>query len=184
MFKQLIPVYINTYINLGSEIEKTDIRKAYLNGKGCINYMMESVPFMAVEDEPRIVELVKGWIAAEEVPEYKLFTEEPKAKRNRRHKKYAREALEARELKKEMEKKNSGANSLEQQIMKRNAERNATANNFFDHLMQKYGGVDDSEEYVSPMKKGKKTKKTSQKDTNGSEHPIRKGRVEKRKSSR
>lgn len=43
-----------------SELEKTDIKKAYLNGKGCINYMMNSVPFMAVEDEPRIMEIVKG----------------------------------------------------------------------------------------------------------------------------
>lgn len=37
-----------------------DIRKAYEGGKGCINYMMECVPFMTVEDEPRIMELVKG----------------------------------------------------------------------------------------------------------------------------
>lgn len=45
---------------LGSETEERDIRKAYLGGKGCINFMMNSVPFMTVEDEPRIIELVKG----------------------------------------------------------------------------------------------------------------------------
>jgi len=185
-FKPITTTDIDNYLKeyQGSETEKTDIRKAYLNGKGCINYMMESVPFMAVEDEPRIIELVKGWIGAEEVPEYKLFTEEPKAKRNRRHKKYAREALEARELKNEMEKQKSGGDSLEQQIMKRNAERNASANNYFDHLMQKYGGTDDSEEYVSPMKKGRKTNKTSSKDKKRSENLIKQGRVEKIKSSR
>lgn len=44
----------------GSEMEERDIRKAYVGGKGCINFMMESVPFMQVEDEPRISELVKG----------------------------------------------------------------------------------------------------------------------------
>lgn len=45
----------------GSETEERDIKKAYLGGKGCINYMLNSVPFMRVEDEPRIIELVKGW---------------------------------------------------------------------------------------------------------------------------
>lgn len=45
---------------LGSEIEERDIREAYLSGKGCINFMMKSVPFIQVEDEPRIIELVKG----------------------------------------------------------------------------------------------------------------------------
>lgn len=44
----------------GSDTEKRDIQKAYLNGSGCINYMMNSVPFMAVEDEPRIIGIVKG----------------------------------------------------------------------------------------------------------------------------
>lgn len=44
----------------GSEMEERDIRKAYLGGKGCINFMMESVPFMQVEDEPRIIQLVKS----------------------------------------------------------------------------------------------------------------------------
>lgn len=146
---------------------------------------MECIPFMAVEDEPRINELVKSWIASGEVPEYKIFTDEPKAKRNRRHKKYAREALEARELKKEMENKKNGTSSLEQQIMKRNAERGASAGNFFDHLMQKYGGMDDSEEFVLPKSKGKKTKKNVQgKDKRGSEHRVKKGRVDKTKSSR
>lgn len=47
-------------INPGSVTEERDIRKAYEAGKGCINYMMDSVPFMTVEDEPRITEIVKG----------------------------------------------------------------------------------------------------------------------------
>lgn len=53
-------MYWNWERILGSETEERDIRKAYLGGKGCINYMMNSVPFMTVEDEPRIMELVKG----------------------------------------------------------------------------------------------------------------------------
>lgn len=46
--------------SLGSTTEERDIRKSYLGGKGCLNYMFESVPFMTVEDEPRIIEIVKG----------------------------------------------------------------------------------------------------------------------------
>lgn len=61
-FKPITTQDINNYEKeyIGSELEKTDIKKAYLNGKGCINYMMNCVPFMRVEDEPRIMELVKG----------------------------------------------------------------------------------------------------------------------------
>lgn len=47
----------------GSAIEERDIRKAYEGGKGCINFMMNSVPFMTVEDEPRIMEKVKGSVS-------------------------------------------------------------------------------------------------------------------------
>lgn len=47
----------------GSDTEKRDIKKAYLGGAGCINYMLNSVPFMDVEDEPRIMEIVKGTIS-------------------------------------------------------------------------------------------------------------------------
>lgn len=45
---------------VGSESEKSDIRKAYLDGKGCLNFVLKSVPFMTVEDEPRIIEIVRG----------------------------------------------------------------------------------------------------------------------------
>lgn len=44
----------------GSELEKADLKKAYLNCKGCINQMMNCIPFMAVEDEPRFQDIVKG----------------------------------------------------------------------------------------------------------------------------
>lgn len=61
-FKPITTTDIEKYEKeyVGSEMEKTDIRKAYLNGKGCWNYMLECVPFMKVEDEPRILLIVKG----------------------------------------------------------------------------------------------------------------------------
>ncbi|GAB0092815.1 J domain-containing protein [Sergentomyia squamirostris] len=139
--------YQKNYV--GSDLEKNDVKKAYLGGKGCINYMMSAVPFMAVEDEPRIIEMVKEWIASEEVPEFKIFTEEPKAKRSRRHKKYARESEEAEEIKAKLAKE---GNSLEQKIMKRQNERSQQYDNFFDDLLKKYGESD--------KKKPKGAKKT------------------------
>lgn len=45
---------------VGSEKEKSDVRKAYLDGKGSLNFMLKSVPFMTVEDQPRIIEIVRG----------------------------------------------------------------------------------------------------------------------------
>lgn len=141
---------------------------------------------MSVEDEPRIIELVKQWIAAGDVPEYKLFTEEPKAKRQRRHKKYSREALEARELQKEMEtkeKQKKSGGSLQDLILARQTNRAANADNFFDALLAKYGGNDDSEDYVFEGKKSKKSKKptTPAKKGNGKgpEHRVKSGRVKK-----
>lgn len=47
-------------MSVGSDLEKADLKKAYLNCKGCINQMMNCIPFMAVEDEPRFQDIVKG----------------------------------------------------------------------------------------------------------------------------
>lgn len=121
------------------------------------------------------------WIADGVVPEYKIFTEEPKAKRNRRHKKYAREALEAREIRKQME-ANAEENDLAKQIMKRGADRAAASNNFYDHLMSKYGGDDDSEDFVIPPKrKGRKVSKPASKNGKTGDRTVKNGRVSKKK---
>lgn len=173
----------------GSELERTDIKKAYINGKGCINYMMNSVPFMSVADEPRIQGIVKEMIDAGEVPEYKIFTNEPKDKRNRRHRKYANEKKEAEEFKKQMAK--SGQGSLEQQILKRQKEREANLGSFFDILMEKYSEKDDSEEFcIEDLGKRSKKKNTAtrsakkqQKNTKADDRKVKVGRVSKRKAS-
>lgn len=151
----------------GSEQEEIDIRKAYLNGKGCINFMMNHVPFMAVEDEERIQELVRKWIDEGDVPEHKLFTEEPKAKKQRRHKKYARESLEARENARKLEERGT---SLEQMIAQRNEERQANASNFFASLLDKY----EKKEKVRKSIAGKN--KSDRKD---SLHDVKEGKVKK-----
>lgn len=134
---------------------------------------MECVPFMEVEDEPRIAAIVNGlllfsicfrikyiymildWIGSGEVPEYKAFTEERASKRNRRHKKYALEAREARHEKT----KASNEASLEQQIMKRQTDRGNSMASFFDKLMDKYAHVDDDDEFQLDDPKTRKSYK-------------------------
>lgn len=165
-------------------MEKSDLKKAYVNGKGCINYMMEHIPFMSCEDEPRFHVIVDEWIKTEEVPEFKSFTDEPKAKRDRRHKKYAREYKEAEKIKEKLE-KNKQANSendLAMQIMKRGEDRAKGFGSFMDQLMEKYGNEDedDSVDIRDLGRRVQKGKKKAQPGKEKKETPIKGGRVSKR----
>lgn len=180
------------YIN--SDLEKRDIKMAYLGGKGCINYMMNHVPFMGVEDEPRIKEIVATMIESNEVPEYKIFTEEPTAKRNKRHKKYARESVEAQVIKERIERRQqkdaeaaqeASNGNLEQMILARKNQRESNYNSLMDRLLEKYGGEDDSDtvDFSAFDKKKKIKKKTSKKSTKSSKiNGVKTGRVEKPKA--
>lgn len=170
---------------IGSEMERKDIKKAYLNGKGCINYMMDHVQFMQCEEEPRIIGIIKELIATGEVPEYKICTEEPKVKRDRRHKRYAKEAKEVAAMRKVQKKKQEPQVSLDQQIALLQTERERK----FTSLLEKYSQVQDDEESLSiddlvakKTPKGKrKSKKTPQKlETKTKDRKILKGRVSKK----
>lgn len=129
---------------IGSELERDDIKQAYLGGKGCIDYMSQYVPYMDCKNEPRIFEILRSMIASGEVPEYKAFTEESKAKRDRRRKKEAKEVKEAAALKKELQQKGKAQKqgSLEQQIAMRQSERERGFNSLLDSLAAKYGQGD------------------------------------------
>lgn len=188
LFKPITESDIDNYRKeyVGSELERSDLKKAYMNGGGCINYMMEHVPFMGVEDEERFHEIISAWVKSGEVPEFEQFTNESKAKKNRRHKKYARESKEAEELKKKLKEKNQQAsdeNDLAKQIMKRGQERGRNFDSWMDSFMNKYANAqDDDDDEVTlenlgkKMKKGKKTPaRASKKET-----PTKGGRVSKR----
>lgn len=139
---------------VGSELERGDIKKAYLNGKGSMDYMHNCVPFMSCEDEPRIIAIVKEMIAAGEVPEFKTFTEEPEHKKERRRKKAAKEAQKAAAIQEKM--KN---NNLEQQILRRQTERSQNFDSFIDKLALKYGDDNSDEAFdINEMCKKQKAK--------------------------
>ncbi|KAH8277450.1 hypothetical protein KR026_011112 [Drosophila bipectinata] len=198
IFKPITEEEINTYEKeyIGSELECSDIKKAYLGGKGCINYMMNHVPFMKVEDEPRIQKLVQGWIAAGEVPEHKIFTEEPAAKRKKRHQKYARESKEAKVIKERIDRRKkekdeqdleASGGDLQQMILARRNKRESNFSSMMDRLMEKYSGVDDDDEVdFSALEKNFKKKKSAKKPAHKSPakklHGVKNGRVEKGKN--
>lgn len=184
VFKPITEEDIDNYKKeyVGSELEKADIKKSYLNNKGCIDRMSDCVQFMDVEHEPRIIDIVKEMIASNEVPDYKIFTEESDAKKNKRHKKYAREEKEAKKLKEKREKENKSVGlSLEQQIMKRQSERGSA----FSSLFAKYGSMDKEDEEVFELKdlgakkKKKPTKKSNNPDSKEKSRKVRTGRVSK-----
>uniref|UniRef100_A0A182P0K4 J domain-containing protein n=1 Tax=Anopheles epiroticus TaxID=199890 RepID=A0A182P0K4_9DIPT len=137
-FKPLTTEDIDNYQKsyVGSETERNDIKRAYLRGKGCKNMMMSYVPFMKCEDEPRIAEIVQEMIDSNEVPEYKIFTNEPEAKRKKRHRKYALEAMEASQMKQKMQ----DTASLEQQIA---LKREHAFTSLIESLEAKYGNNED-----------------------------------------
>lgn len=193
LFKPISESDINNYHKeyIGSELEKNDIKKAYVNGKGCINYIMEHVPFMSVEDEPRFHVIVNEMIKNEEVPEFKAFTKEPASKRQRRHKKYAREKKEATELLESQKSTQNDENDLAMQIMNRQKDRSQSFGSFLDKLAEKYatnGDEDEEEDEDDDLyeQAGKKyANKSAKKRASGSkpkkDTPIRSGRISKKK---
>lgn len=195
LFKPLTNEDINNYEKsyVDSELERADIKKAYLGGKGCINYMINCVPFMKVEDEPRIQAIVSKMIEDGDVPEFKQFTEEPSQKRKRRHQKYARESKEAQIIKKKIEEKNKkkadaagSAVGLEQAIMRRQQSREDGFNSLMDKLMAKYGNEDDDTVDFETLGKSRGKKKgnkkpQSSKDKDKPLHTVKNGKVRKGK---
>lgn len=145
--------YEKSYVN--SQLERSDIRKWYMKGKGCINVLVNEVPFLKVEDEPRLQTIVREMINAGEVPEYKIFTEEPAAKRQRRHKKHKRESKMAEKLLAER------TESLEQAFQNRRNSRQEGFESLLDRLTKKYGYENDDVDEEFTIEAPKKNKKKS-----------------------
>ncbi|KAJ9586443.1 hypothetical protein L9F63_019907, partial [Diploptera punctata] len=122
-----------------SEEERNDLKRAYLDGKGDMDFILEAVPFTHTEEEPRLKDLIQGMIDEGEVPVYKAFTDETPKKRERRKRKWEKEAEEAAKLKEE---KGLGDtdDDLKMLIQGRQQKRVQELDSFFDTLAQKYGG--------------------------------------------
>lgn len=140
LFKEITEEDIRNYEKeyVGSELEKQEIKQAYINGKGDMDYIVDHVQFARSEQEPRIRDILNEMIQNNEIPAYKIFTHEPARKRLKRIAKENREAKEAEELKKDLG-MGSEANNLELMIRKRQESRATQIDNFIDNLAAKYG---------------------------------------------
>ncbi|XP_011505424.1 PREDICTED: dnaJ homolog subfamily C member 9 [Ceratosolen solmsi marchali] len=143
LFKEITVEDINKYeIDYkGSEIEIKDLKRAYMDSKGNMDYILESVPFTNCDEEPRLHSIIQDLITKGEVPEFKNFTQENKKKKLLRKRKWDKEAKEAEKLIKmrHIEKEDSGEmDNLALAILNKNKSRVSEANNFFDSLINKY----------------------------------------------
>ncbi|KAK0173342.1 hypothetical protein PV328_006557 [Microctonus aethiopoides] len=145
LFKPITVEDINKYEKTykGSETEIKDLKRAYMDSKGDMDYILEAVPFTHCDEEPRLHAIIEKLIEEKQVPEYKSFTSEDEKKKLRRKRKWAKEAAEAERLEKmralEKEDDNtSSMNDLALAIQNRNKTRMAEADSFFDSLIDKY----------------------------------------------
>lgn len=56
----------------GSKAEEVDLIRECINGNGSLTYLLNTIPFMRVEDETRIIEIVKDLMAVEKIPKMKI----------------------------------------------------------------------------------------------------------------
>ncbi|XP_017796346.1 PREDICTED: dnaJ homolog subfamily C member 9 isoform X2 [Habropoda laboriosa] len=146
LFKKISVEDINNYKQTykGSEIETKDLKRAYMDSKGDMDYILESVPFTSCEEEPRIHSIIQELIEKGEVPEYEAFTQESEKKKQRRKRKWAKEAEEADRLDKMLKienEENAAANNLMLAIQSRNEARASQSDKFFDSLIDKYAKI-------------------------------------------
>lgn len=160
LFKEITDEDINNYEKTykGSETEIKDLRRAYMDSKGDMDYILEAVPFTNCDEEPRLHEIIQKLVDAGEVPEYEAFTNEDEKKKNRRKRKWAKEAAEAERLEKSMklDKSKSSDDDLALAILGRNKARAGEADTFFDSLIDKYAKKAKKTTKTTPAKKTKK----------------------------
>ncbi|ELT97572.1 hypothetical protein CAPTEDRAFT_226031 [Capitella teleta] len=130
----------------GTDEELKDLKEAYLEHEGDMEGILGSVLCCTHEDEPRFRKIIHQWIRSKDVPSFPAFAKESKSQVKKRKRKSEKEAEEAEKARKELGM--DGENSLQALILQRNKSRAQQADNFFEHLEQKYS------------KEKKKTKKT------------------------
>ncbi|NXU16432.1 DNJC9 protein, partial [Pardalotus punctatus] len=127
--------------------ELADVKAAYVNFKGDMDRIMESVFCVDYTDEPRIREMIQQAINSGELPSFNAFVKESKQKMMARRKRAEKEAKEAKKSKDELGL--SGESDLRALIQSRSKDREKKMDNLLAHLEAKYGN--------STKKGGKKT---------------------------
>jgi len=122
----------------GSDEEKEDIKKAYLEGEGNMETILEYVPLSCPEDEDRLRDILNRMIQNKEIARFKAFSNDSENAKKSRKRTAQKEAQEAEKARKEMGLDGSD-NSLESMILARQASRSQQADSFLDSLAAKYG---------------------------------------------
>lgn len=96
--------FLKKYI--GSDEEKTDLKGHYMRFEGDLNKIIE---YHFHYEEDRVVNMIKEFIAADEVPAFDAFVNEPKAKKEKRIKRIEKEQILAEKEKEKRIKKSKKA---------------------------------------------------------------------------
>lgn len=56
----------------GSAKERDDLIREVIAGKGSLTHLMNNIPFMRLEDEPRIIEIIRDLIDCNEIPKMSI----------------------------------------------------------------------------------------------------------------
>lgn len=121
----------------GSEEELADIKQAYLDFKGDMNQIMESVLCVEYTEEPRIRNIIQQAIDTGEVPSYNAFVKESKQKMNARKRRAQAEAKEAEMSRKELG-LDEGEDNLKALIQSRQKDRQKEMDSFLAQMEAKY----------------------------------------------
>ncbi|XP_028917194.1 dnaJ homolog subfamily C member 9 [Ornithorhynchus anatinus] len=132
----------------GSEEELTDIKQAYLDFKGDMNQIMESVLCVQYTDEPRIRKIIQQAVDSGEVPAFNAFIKESKQKTHARKRRAQAEAKEAEKCREELG-LGGEVDDLKALIQSRQTNRKKEMDDLLAHMEAKYCS--------SSKKGGKKT---------------------------
>uniref|UniRef100_A0A8C4X0W6 DnaJ homolog subfamily C member 9 n=2 Tax=Eptatretus burgeri TaxID=7764 RepID=A0A8C4X0W6_EPTBU len=139
-----------------SEEERDDLKKAYLDSRGDMNQILETMLCASIEDEPRFLNFLETSIKAGDLPTYPAFSKESKQKRESRRRRYREEAREAEETAKEIGL--DGTETSLAALMKKQQEKHqGKMESLLDNLESKYSRKNKgSAGKASGKRKGKK----------------------------
>uniref|UniRef100_A0A8C5P1I7 DnaJ homolog subfamily C member 9 n=1 Tax=Jaculus jaculus TaxID=51337 RepID=A0A8C5P1I7_JACJA len=121
----------------GSEEELADVKQAYLDFKGDMDQIMDSVLCVQYSEEPRIRSIIQEAIDSGEVPSYNAFVRESKQKMSARKRRAQEEAKEAELVRKELG-FSEGVDNLKALIQSRQRDRQKEMENFLAQMEAKY----------------------------------------------
>ncbi|TRY78652.1 hypothetical protein TCAL_06614 [Tigriopus californicus] len=120
-----------------SEEELADLKAAYLEGQGDMNFILDNVLCCNLDDEARFTSILQDLISQQELPDYKKFSRESTQKKKQRKRRLDGEKVEAEAYAQELG-LGDGQDALKNLIMKRQAQREKDSDSFLDQLAAKY----------------------------------------------